>query len=44
MNIHFVLFSTYLGKPIPYDVNVTPEVLAQRVIFFDFPKKKKQTN
>ncbi len=31
MNIHLGLFSTYLGEPIPYDPNVTPEVLAQRV-------------
>jgi hypothetical protein len=25
------VFSTYLGEPIPYDPNVTPEALAQRV-------------
>jgi hypothetical protein len=38
MNIYFE-FSTYLGEPIPYDPDVTPEVLAQRVKFLE--KKKK---
>jgi len=35
-------FSTYLGEPIPYDPNVTPEILAHRVNFLIFTNKKKE--
>jgi hypothetical protein len=35
MNIYAFKFSTYLGEPIPYDPDVTPEILAHRVKIFD---------
>jgi hypothetical protein len=38
--IYCLFFSTYLGEPIPYDPDVTPEVLAERVDNFVLNKEK----
>lgn len=34
---------THLGKPIPYDENLTPEQLQTKVNNINFTKKKKKT-